>query len=502
LTARVSKSIPAWNPSDPADFGVVLVEAFSYLGDIMSYYIDRAANESTLSTATRRVSVTALARDLGYEPAGYAASTTTLSFTNSSASPINLPAGTVVNAPVQSGDALLNIPFQTVSAVTVPAATTVGGVTTPGSVSVTGTQGQTVSGTGYGVSLGQSYGSVNQYFEIPESKIIKESVVVYVYDGVNYYPWQKVDRITDYSPTSRVFSVIDDGFQTFYVNFGDGVSGFIPTSGSLIYAKYTAVDGTNGNVPAGSITEVISIPGLSDSVVAALAGTLTVSNTTAATGGTDPEDLTSIRYNASQVYRTSNRAVTLDDYQNIALSVTSCGKASATSSVPGTVVVAVAPVRNVGSVEQRPGFAQDPDTLAWSETTTFNTLKTNVLSAINNNALAGSTTSTVSPLYSSLLIGVSVTALPSVRQSDAATIVKQAILERLDYSNVGFGATIYSNELISLVSSLGVASSVSLTNFSRKADAPATSDLTGAFNEIFIIAEADLGVSVTGGATG
>ena len=92
-------------------------------------------------------------------------------------------------------------------------------------------------------------------------------------------------------------------------------------------------------------------------------------------------------------------------------------------------------------------------------------------------------------------------ALPSVRQADAATIVKQAVLEKLEYSSVGFGATIYQNDLLFLVSSLGVASSVSLTNLSRTANSPSINDLTGAYNEIFVLAEADIAVQVTGGAS-
>ena len=42
-----------WDPSDNSDLGNVLVDAFAYMGDIMSYYIDRVANETRVDTAVK-----------------------------------------------------------------------------------------------------------------------------------------------------------------------------------------------------------------------------------------------------------------------------------------------------------------------------------------------------------------------------------------------------------------------------------------------------------------
>jgi len=44
----------AWDPTDYSDLGHVLVESFAYMGDIMSHYLDRIANETTLDTAIQR----------------------------------------------------------------------------------------------------------------------------------------------------------------------------------------------------------------------------------------------------------------------------------------------------------------------------------------------------------------------------------------------------------------------------------------------------------------
>ena len=62
LIARIQERIPEWTASDPADFGVALVEAFAYMGDLISYYIDRTANEFSLATATQRNSLLNIAQ--------------------------------------------------------------------------------------------------------------------------------------------------------------------------------------------------------------------------------------------------------------------------------------------------------------------------------------------------------------------------------------------------------------------------------------------------------
>jgi hypothetical protein len=60
---------PAWVERSEADLGVVLMEALAALADELSYYQDRVAAESTLPTATQRLSAVRHARLVDYEPA-------------------------------------------------------------------------------------------------------------------------------------------------------------------------------------------------------------------------------------------------------------------------------------------------------------------------------------------------------------------------------------------------------------------------------------------------
>lgn len=72
-----------WTGDDPSDFGLALIEAFSYVGDLTNYYIDRIANETYLPTATQRKSIINLASLYGYATTGYRAATLKVTFTNS-----------------------------------------------------------------------------------------------------------------------------------------------------------------------------------------------------------------------------------------------------------------------------------------------------------------------------------------------------------------------------------------------------------------------------------
>jgi hypothetical protein len=69
---------PAWVERSAADLGVVLMEALAALADELSYYQDRVAAESTLPTATQRLSAVRHARLVDYEPAPATVATTVL----------------------------------------------------------------------------------------------------------------------------------------------------------------------------------------------------------------------------------------------------------------------------------------------------------------------------------------------------------------------------------------------------------------------------------------
>src|SRR5262249_12730956 len=82
MRALIPEKLPEWTDYESqADFGNVLLQLFAHMGDILSYYQDRVANESFLGTAQQRRSVIQHLRLIGYQlsTAAPASATLTLS---------------------------------------------------------------------------------------------------------------------------------------------------------------------------------------------------------------------------------------------------------------------------------------------------------------------------------------------------------------------------------------------------------------------------------------
>jgi hypothetical protein len=87
-----------WTARDDADFGMAFLDCWAYLADILTFYTERAANESFLRTARLRDSVVRLAALLGYRPAPGVAAAARLAFTLDRGHALEVPPGTRVKS--------------------------------------------------------------------------------------------------------------------------------------------------------------------------------------------------------------------------------------------------------------------------------------------------------------------------------------------------------------------------------------------------------------------
>ena len=62
------QQLVVWRPGGDGDLGVQMVEWWAYIGDILTFYNERIANEAYLRTATLPESVNRLIRTIGYRP--------------------------------------------------------------------------------------------------------------------------------------------------------------------------------------------------------------------------------------------------------------------------------------------------------------------------------------------------------------------------------------------------------------------------------------------------
>jgi hypothetical protein len=499
LINRIKTRLPAWSGDNPADFGLALVEAFAYMGDVLNYYIDRVANESYLPTATQRQSVLNIAKSYGYFPAGYRASSLTLQLVNSGTTSRTFPAGSQFTATITEEDTTSELIFSIAQSVTVAARS--GGVN--GSSTVTAYQYEQIADRPTNAALGStdisgellgvSSGLPEQVYRLFENQVVEGSVEVWVQNGDVFEKWQEVSHIVDYGPNDPVYSVTTDADNYVYVTFGDGVSGIIPTLNTVLKAKYLVGGGASGNISTNLVSEITYVPGLSESQLAALSSVVDVTNTTVGVGGASPEDIASIKVNAPKALTALNRAVSLNDYAALSLQVNGAGKAKAVADIWSSVTVYVSPQRNQDSIDQFPGYSANPDDggVLLPEWTN---LQTDVEEFLVNKTQLGVTVTVSPPTYVPVSVDIFYTKQAQYTEAGIETAITKAIVDRFSYNNASFNQIIHPEEIEALLRQIPGILNARVTGLYRSSGSASRGILIGEPDEIFVFLTADISV--------
>lgn len=317
LLSYAHQRFPEWQPASEGDFGLVLLELWAYMGDIISYYTDRAQFENYITTATQRDSILNLAFMLGYIPNAGTPATGTIRLTTSKKSKaITVPAGSrFTTNRVDSIDGPLT--FETTEDASIPA----NPEGTIPSVLVPVVEGITVKK----VYLGESSGQPGQVFLLPNTGVYHDTIQVFVEDQngatsidtkTKAREWEQVSRLMEGDAGDKIFEPRFTSTAT-RIYFGDDINGLIPATGLRIWATYRYGHGSTGNVAAG-LVRFVNSPNLGTVRVAQDPDTGAFLSSEM-TGGAHPESDDSIRRNAPRVYRSQDRAVTEQDFAEIAL---------------------------------------------------------------------------------------------------------------------------------------------------------------------------------------
>jgi hypothetical protein len=293
LLAKIPQLTDRWTDFNHSDLGVVLLELFCGIGDMLAYYLDVQAAEAFLPTARQRQNVIDLCKLIGYRLDTPVAATTTLQFSLSSPldTDLVLPAGTVCRALLEDGQA----DFETVEGGLIPR-----GVQT---VDVSARQG--VRRTETFTATGQPF----QRYQLTGEAIAQDSITVNIAEET----WTEVGHFQGSASNSLHFMADTDALDITTVIFSDGQNGAVPLSGAEITVSYLETLGEKGNLAPGRITQLLT-PVYSDSVQVPLS----VTNPVPATGGTSRETIEHARRQAPSELRTLWKAVTLEDYNILA----------------------------------------------------------------------------------------------------------------------------------------------------------------------------------------
>lgn len=143
------------------------------------------------------------------------------------------------------------------------------------------------------------------------------STLTVAVDGVR---WQEVESLLGHGPDARVYVTDLDENGGLTVRFGDGITGTrLPRGTGNVVATYRQGSGTAGAVRAGTLTSLLDRP----------RGLKAALNPGPASGGQDPQTEAGLRTAIPATVRTFGRAVSRQDFEDLALSYPGVAKARA-----------------------------------------------------------------------------------------------------------------------------------------------------------------------------
>lgn len=448
----IPAKLPEWKDhASEADFGNVLLELFAHMGDMLSYYQDRIANESFLGTAQLRSSVIHHLRLIGYRLGTAAPASTTLTLTVPATcnEPITIRAGAAFATKSQRDRPSIRFEYTGETALLIPCAVLPVEKTTNKKVfqGIPVEEGRRINDEIVGISDGRP----NQRFTLAHPRLIvrpagmgtqrnQDLVVTTEFGGVrDSEPWTLQESLAfSRERQKHVVVEIDDDDRATLI-FGDGAFGAIPARDTMIRATYRVGGGTHGNVAAGTIQTIIDAPQL-----ALLAAQVT--NPSPASGGADRESIEHAVQHAPNVFRAHKRAVTEEDYKALALNFPGVGKVRAEATSWNTVKLFVAP--------QGGGFVSD-------------TLEAELLAYFEDKRQIGTRIDiedvTYVPIYVTAQVGVTRYYTPEA----VIAQVKAVAASQLAFENVDFAQPLYLSKFYEVIEQIDGVEYVTITEFRR-----------------------------------
>lgn len=282
---------PDWTEFQVVNFGVIIMELYAFVGDVLGFYQDNQAGESRIVTATQRKNLIALSKLIGFSASGNSAATAdvTISLAAVPAGNFTLPIGQKVRTQQVTDP----VEFQLLSVASIPAATD------PPQVIVTVENSETIQ------EQFQSTALPNQEFELERVPFVDSSASIIAADGT----YTEVENFLDSTSSDRHFVVVVDQNDRATIKFGNGVNGTIPSG--AIDVDYKIGGGSIGLVEAGNISviEGTFTDDLSNPVQVSIA------NPAKSSGGIDRQNIEQIRQLAPASLRVLNRTVAREDYE-------------------------------------------------------------------------------------------------------------------------------------------------------------------------------------------
>ena len=272
-----------------------LLDVLAYNTHYLGFNANMLANEMFLDSSQLRSSVVSHAKTLGYTTRSATASNAVVDvFLNTTNSSATMPAGTVFGASVDDE----SYQFVTISEVT---ASNSGSSITFNDVRIY--EGSYVSSRDVADTQ-----NVEQRFLINDDRADTTTLSVIVQNSATDTIQTTFTQATDIAAltsTSNVYFIQEVEGGQYEIYFGDGILGSAIEDGNIIIMQYVVTNkgAANGASTFTSSTAIDTVNSVN---------VVTVSNSA---GGSEPESIESIKYNAPLDYASQGRCVTTEDYK-------------------------------------------------------------------------------------------------------------------------------------------------------------------------------------------
>jgi len=308
--------VPEITDHSESNLFVKMVSIWAGISEMLGYYIDNQGREAFIGTCRLYKSAVQIAASRDYRIRAYNPASVTLTFSieEAAGAQVTIPTGTVIS------DADDEIKFST----TEDAVIAVGQTT----VSISATQTETITD----LVLGNSSGEEDEVTVI-DDKVADGSVLL----KVSNVAWENQDTLAWSGSLDTHYKTTVNDKKEIVVITGNGANGKIPSVGAELKVNYKRTQGEVGNVEAGTLNTIVSDLTLPEGVE------VSVTNLLKASGGLGVEDLATLKKKIPLAIRTQYRAVTDQDFIDLAELATGVSKAGMEYLGGKNVIIYVVP---------------------------------------------------------------------------------------------------------------------------------------------------------------
>ena len=299
--------------------------------------------------------------------------------------------------------------------------------------------------------LGTGDGRPHQVFDLPEAPVQASSLRLYTLEADGWHTWEMHD---DFDASGRADAHFVLAATEGVITCGDGERGRVVPAGAQIMATYRSTQAEAGNLKAGSVTRLAdTAPNRArllnlEAIQPWLAG---ITNLLPASGGTAAETVDQATGRALTRLAQSRRAVTLADYEALALETPGVRSARVAAranlhpgfpcyTAPGVITVIVLPTLPAGRPAPSSGLRQA------------------VAAYLNRRRVLGTRVEVVGPIYREVGVRATVRARAGVNLAD----LQQRIVTNLNLffdpltggpegDGWPFGRDVYRSEVLQVV---------------------------------------------------